>query len=80
MYKRQELYSVPIGGGTATKLNPALVNNGDVVSGFEISENSSTVVYLADQQTHGVDELYSVPIGAGAAAKLNPTLVPGADG
>ena len=75
-----ELYSVPIGGGTVTKLNPALVNNGDVFGEFQISENGSTVVYVADQQTDEVVELYSVPIGERAAAKLNPALVAGADG
>jgi len=72
-----ELYSVPIGGGTAIKLNPVLATGGGVSGGFQISLDSSTVVYLADQDTFAVFELYSVLIdGSVAATKLNPNLVP----
>ncbi len=48
-----ELYSVPLGGGVATKLNPVLVSGGDVdvVFGFKISADSSRVVYRANQDT-----------------------------
>ena len=78
-----ELYSVPIGGGTVTKLNSTLVNNGDVSfyfnDNFQISPDSSRVVYRADQDTEGVYELYSVPIGGGKVKKLNSTLVSGGD-
>ena len=71
-----ELYSVPIGGGTVTKLNPPLVNGGNVDSNlFQISPDSSTVVYNADQDANTVFELYSVPIGGGTVTKLNPPLV-----
>jgi hypothetical protein len=73
-----ELYSVPIGGPAAagTKLNGALVALGYVYT-FQISPDSSRVVYRADQQTANVFELYSVPIGGPAAAgtKLNEALV-----
>jgi Tol biopolymer transport system component len=71
-----ELYRVPIGGGTAVKLNGALVAGGDV-SGYRLSPDGSRVVYIADQQTDGVYELYSVPIGGGTAVKLNGALVAG---
>ena len=72
-----ELYSVPIGGGTVTKLNETLGSGGDVSSNFMITPDSSTVVYLADQETNGASELYSVPIGGGSATKLNDPLPAG---
>lgn len=78
-----ELYSVPIGGGTAVKLNGPLVAGGDVGSddpsfvSFAISADSGRVVYRADQEADGVAELYSVPIGGGTAVKLNSPLVTG---
>ena len=54
-----ELFSVPIGGGTATKLNGPLVAGGDVSNGvllYQISPDSSRVVYLADQDADEVFE------------------------
>jgi len=54
-----ELYSVPIGGGTATKLNPVPVgSNVFSFSFFLFSPDSTRVVYRADQDTDGVFELY----------------------
>ena len=73
-----ELYSVPTGGGAATRLNPDLVDRGDVRN-FVISPDSQTVVYRADQDVDGVGELYSSPIDGGGSVKLNPPLVPGGD-
>ncbi|MBN1834106.1 MAG: hypothetical protein JW896_18560, partial [Deltaproteobacteria bacterium] len=52
-----ELYSVPIGGGTVTKLNGTLVPGGRVQS-FKISPDSRIVVYIASQDTVSED-LYS---------------------
>ena len=75
-----ELYSVPLGGPAAAgvKLNGAMVAGGNVLS-FQVSANSSRVVYWADQQTDNVVELYSVPLGGPAAAgvKLNGAMVTG---
>jgi Tol biopolymer transport system component len=75
-----ELYSVPIGGPAAagTKLNKALVANGDV-AGFQISPDSNWVVYGADQEIDGATEIYSAPIAGppSAGLKLNKALVPG---
>ena len=65
-----EVYSVPLGGGTVTKLNDLLVASGDVFA-FRIGPGSQQVVYVADQDTTGVDELYSVPLGGGTVTKLN---------
>jgi N-acetylneuraminic acid mutarotase len=65
-----ELYSVPITGGTAVKLNGPLVAGGQVLpcaplKCWAISPDSTRVVYVADQDTVGVDDLYSVPIAGG---------------
>ena len=75
-----ELYSVPIGGGTAVKLNRALVEGGGAFSPT-ISRDSARVVYLAEQQTVDVMELYSVPIAGPSSAgiKLNGALVAAGD-
>ncbi|RMH18792.1 MAG: choice-of-anchor D domain-containing protein [Acidobacteria bacterium] len=74
-----ELFSVPIDGGPAIKLNPPLVAGGDVRAAaggmdlpFQISPDSRRVVYLADQQADQVFELFSVPIDGGPATRLNP--------
>lgn len=70
-----ELYSVSVDGGISTKLNPPLIQGGDVNPGFVISNDGQHVVYLADQETIGMTELYVVPISGGPATKLNqPTL------
>ncbi len=71
-----ELYSVPIGGGTVTKLNPDLSGGRDVNS-FAITPDSGTVVFRADVDTVNADELYSVPIGGGTATKLNDPVTSG---
>ena len=66
-----ELYSVPITGGTATKLSPALVANGDVLNLYGITPDGNWVVYSADQDVDGRMELYSVPITGGTVNQLN---------
>jgi CSLREA domain-containing protein len=75
----QELYSVPIDGtGSAQKLSGPLVANGDVLSDFYITADSTRVIYTADQDTDEVREVYSVPIdGSAAPTKLNDTLASG---
>jgi Tol biopolymer transport system component len=72
-----ELYSVPIDGGTVTKLNDPLVAGGNVAASFWIGADSSWVYYQADQETDGVNEVYSVPIDGGTVTKLNDPLVAG---
>ena len=56
------------------KLNDPLVTNGYVID-FQISPDSSRLVYLANQDTEGVSELYSVPLAGGTVTKLNDPLV-----
>ncbi len=69
-----ELYSVPITGGTPVKLNADLVAGGNVHMLFFFSPDSTRVVYRADQETDNVFELYSVPITGGTPVKLNAEL------
>ncbi|MEM1119869.1 MAG: DPP IV N-terminal domain-containing protein [Bacteroidota bacterium] len=71
----EELFSVPIAGGTSTKLNPNFPdNNRDVADfGVQVSPDGSKVIYGSDQETDGLLELFSVPINGGTAVKLNPT-------
>ena len=70
-----ELYSVPTGGGPATKLNASLVPSGDVLT-FAISADSSRVVYRADQDADESFDLYSVPIGGGTPIVLGTSIEP----
>jgi Tol biopolymer transport system component len=72
----EELFSVPIQGGTVSKLNSALVPGGSVAT-YAISHDSQYVVYVANQQTFAVWELYKVPLQDGAITKLNPPIVAG---
>jgi Tol biopolymer transport system component len=72
---RFELYSVPIEGPASAirKLNPSLgVDNGRVLD-FQISPDSSRVIYRVDVEADGLAELYSAPIsGQGSpVVKLN---------
>ena len=53
-----ELFSVPIGGGTPTRLNGPLVAGGDVQFGFVVSPDSSRVVYQADEDVDDDFELF----------------------
>jgi len=59
-----ELYSEPITGGKAVKLNSQLVEGGEVLN-FIVSPDNSRVIYRADQETDGAYELYSVPLKDG---------------
>lgn len=62
-----ELYSVPINGSTPpVKLNNPLVDGYGVYYGYQISTDSSRVIYQADQNLDYVLELYSVPIDGSA--------------
>lgn len=62
--ERVELWSVPVAGPAAAivRLNPSLVTNGDVKTGFRISPDSSRVAYIADQVSDERFFPYSVPI------------------
>jgi Tol biopolymer transport system component len=71
------LYSIPIDGPSSENviLTTPFPMHGEI-HGYEISPDSSRVVYLADQQVVGVFELFMVPTSgpATAAVKLNGQL------
>jgi len=71
-----ELYSVPVNGSAPpTKISAGLTFAAGKagVSAFQISPDSSKVVFLADPNTAaGVNEIFSAPInGSSAAVRLN---------
>jgi Tol biopolymer transport system component len=72
------LYSVPLDGGAAPVLLGESLSQPttlDLAETYAIAPDSSRVVYLAAQDTAGVDELYSVPLdGSAAPQKLNGPL------
>jgi Tol biopolymer transport system component len=73
-----ELYSVPIAGGSVTNLSGSLVpggNVGEVKRSFQISADSSRVVFRADKIQDNVFELWSVPVSGGGATKLSGPMV-----
>jgi dipeptidyl aminopeptidase/acylaminoacyl peptidase len=76
-----ELYSVPLNGPASSevKINGSMVAGGDVLGDFQISPDSSRVVYRADQQIDNINELYSVPLSgpASSGVKLNGAMVTG---
>jgi Tol biopolymer transport system component len=75
-----QLYSIPIDGPASESvlLTSPFPEYGEMRA-FEISPDSSRVVYLADQYIQGVDELFMVPMEGPlqAGVKLNPPLVEG---
>lgn len=75
---QDEIYSVPLTGGTPVKLNGAITPGGDVNFSL-LSSDSSRVVYRADQDSDNVTEIYSVPVTGGVPVKLNTTPAIGGD-
>jgi len=80
-----ELYSVPLGGGPAVRLDGALAPGGTAgdVERFEVSPDGRHVLYRADQAEDDVFELFAVRLGPGAArapsVRLNGPLVRNGD-
>jgi hypothetical protein len=77
-----EIYRVPLAGpaSNSVKLNKTFVSGGSLAkSAFQISPDNDYVIYLADQDTDGVNELYSVPITgpASSGVKISGTLTSG---
>jgi Tol biopolymer transport system component len=80
-YDQVELYMVEIASpGNSHKMNSQLVSGGNVYTAFEFSPDSSTVAYVADQQTDDQLELYAVPVATpGTPHKLSGQLIPAGD-
>jgi len=68
-----ELYSVPIEGGTVTRLNPPLLPGQIVDSLYEFSADGSTVVYQTFSESEP-SEVFSVPTAGGTVTTLNAPL------
>jgi Tol biopolymer transport system component len=70
------LYSVPFGGGAATKLsvNPAPVA-GDI--NLQLTPDGSRAIFLVTPLADGAAQLYSAPVAGGAVTRLNGTLPAG---
>jgi Tol biopolymer transport system component len=68
----REIYSVPLAGGAAVKLNSDLVGE-QRVEAFQISPDSTQVVYELNQgqQSSAPRSLYHVPLTGGAPVKLD---------
>jgi len=77
---RNELFSVPISGGSAAlRINPDFVSGGEVEE-YALTPDSLQVLYRGDAETLSSHELYRVPIvpsGAPVATKLHPSLAAG---
>lgn len=74
-----EIFSVPVLGGTPTRLNADLPVGGDVIFDFQIAPDSSYITYHAQQNTADVNELYLVPTDGGNSKRINGNLPIGAD-
>jgi Tol biopolymer transport system component len=84
-----ELYSVPIGGGAAVRLGPAMHAGGDVFTSsfngpphraYAFTPDSARVLLVVDAEQDEVLELYSTPAdGSTPAVKLNGALQPQGD-
>lgn len=68
-----ELFSIPTGGGSATKLNPPLAStSGSLgVFGHGLAPDGNTVVFAARQALSEGDALYTVPAGGGTPVNLS---------
>jgi hypothetical protein len=53
-----EIFSVPLTDGDITKLNPPLVDGGQVYLYLQISPNNNHVIYIAEQETEDLSELF----------------------
>lgn len=65
-----ELFSAPIGGGTAIKLNDPLPAHGSVQNAA-ITPDGATVLFRAGQLMAGAHELFRVPIGGGEVERVS---------
>jgi Tol biopolymer transport system component len=78
---RLELFLVDIANpGVSKKLNSPLVAGGNVYTSFAFSPDSTTVGYVADQDTDETLELFSAAVATpGTTHKLNGALTAGGD-
>ena len=68
-----ELYSMPIAGGEATRLLPSIEDFTDI-GPFVISPDGSNIAFQADFQANGVGEAYVVSIDGGVPIQVSEEL------
>ncbi len=66
---KHELYSVPIAGGTPTRISDDLPWSGDV-SSFALAPNGTQVAYVAGQNTGANSELFLTPVTGGTGNSI----------
>ena len=66
---KHELYSVPISGGTPTRISDDLPWAGDV-SSFALAPNGTQVAYVAGQNTSASSELFLTPVTGGTGNSI----------
>ena len=66
---KHELYSVPIAGGTPTRVSDDLPWSGDV-SSFALAPNGNQVAYVAGQNTGANSELFLTPLTGGSGNSI----------
>lgn len=68
-----ELYSLPIAGGTPTKLLPTVDAVTDINS-LVISPDGQTIAFVGDYLTNGIGEAFVIPIDGGEPTRIsNPS-------
>jgi len=73
-----ELFSLDLSWGVTTKISGPMQPLGHVEA-WEVSSNSTGVVYRADQEQDDVFEGYATVVTGGPVTKVNPPLVAGGD-
>ncbi|QDT69427.1 translocation protein TolB [Planctomycetes bacterium MalM25] len=68
-----ELYSMPITGGEASRLVPTIPDFADI-GPFVISPDGTTLAFQADFQENGVGEAYVLPIAGGIPVQVSREL------
>lgn len=65
------------GTGGPVEVTPWLGFDGDVLADFQITAESTTVVYRSDLELSGIYELYASPVAGGTTAKINEPALTG---
>lgn len=66
------LFAVPIGGGSPVDLEVEQpLNTLELDSRFQLTPDSSTVIYMTDAFVEDVLDLFAVPVTGGPSVKLN---------
>lgn len=67
---KQELFSLPLSGGTPTRISDPLPFAGDVTS-FAVSPDGLSVAYAAGQNTSATTELFMKPLAGGSSVRIS---------